>query len=243
MAGLLTLFQQNTQDSCRGRVLGAVAAAEGIAVLAGTPAGVPHRAVWHHPGHRHPGSRIPDAGLLMATRLHDRVAAARSPARRLPAGRLRWPTLERRDASQQAVTTSQIATRRANSAHLNTAGYQLSSSAGGRGRAGCRACSTRTARRKAGNTESGGSATTRASPPAPGPSTSYGTTPAPENSTCSRPPCAPDPIRTRRGRPNRQGARRPQRIPGAASGRSGAEDVSLPAPVVPRLFPACNDRT
>jgi hypothetical protein len=39
MAGLLALFQQNTQDSYRGRVFGAFAAAEGIAVLAGTPAG------------------------------------------------------------------------------------------------------------------------------------------------------------------------------------------------------------
>jgi Na+/melibiose symporter-like transporter len=35
-AGLLTLFQQNTEDSYRGRAFGAFAAAEGIAVMAGT---------------------------------------------------------------------------------------------------------------------------------------------------------------------------------------------------------------
>lgn len=36
MAGLMTLFQQNTEDSYRGRVFGAFAAAEGIAMLTGT---------------------------------------------------------------------------------------------------------------------------------------------------------------------------------------------------------------
>jgi hypothetical protein len=59
-AGLLTLFQQNTQDSYRGRVFGAFAAAEGTAVLAGTPAGGTSPGRLASSGHRHPGSRIPD---------------------------------------------------------------------------------------------------------------------------------------------------------------------------------------
>ena len=36
LAGLLTLFQQNTQDAYRGRVFGALGAVEGVTVLAGT---------------------------------------------------------------------------------------------------------------------------------------------------------------------------------------------------------------
>jgi MFS family permease len=36
MAGLITLFQRSSEDSCRGRVFGAVSALEGITVLAGT---------------------------------------------------------------------------------------------------------------------------------------------------------------------------------------------------------------
>lgn len=85
-AGLLTLFQQNTQDSCRGRVLGAFAAAEGIATLAGTLAGgyltrpfgiIPVIAIQ--------GAGYLIAGLLMATWLRHGLAAARSPAPPLPA--------------------------------------------------------------------------------------------------------------------------------------------------------------
>jgi Na+/melibiose symporter-like transporter len=39
MAGLMTLFQQNAADTYRGRVFGAFAATQGVAVLAGTLAG------------------------------------------------------------------------------------------------------------------------------------------------------------------------------------------------------------
>jgi Na+/melibiose symporter-like transporter len=36
LAGLITLFQRNSEDACRGRVFGAVNAVEGVTVLAGT---------------------------------------------------------------------------------------------------------------------------------------------------------------------------------------------------------------
>jgi predicted MFS family arabinose efflux permease len=39
LAGLMTLFQRHTQDAYRGRVFGALGAAEGIAMMAGTLAG------------------------------------------------------------------------------------------------------------------------------------------------------------------------------------------------------------
>ena len=84
MAGLLTLFQQNTEDSYRGRVFGAFAAAEGIAVLAGTLAGgyltrpfgiIPVIAIQ--------GAGYLIAGLLMAVWLQDSPAAAHPATRRL----------------------------------------------------------------------------------------------------------------------------------------------------------------
>jgi Na+/melibiose symporter-like transporter len=87
MAGLLTLYQQNTEDSHRGRVFGAFAAAEGIAVLTGTLAGgyltrpfgiVPVIAIQ--------GAGYLVAGLLMAAWLEDSPAGAHSQARQPPAG-------------------------------------------------------------------------------------------------------------------------------------------------------------
>jgi Na+/melibiose symporter-like transporter len=84
MAGLLTLFQQNTQDAYRGRVFGAFAAAEGIAMLAGTLAGgyltrpfgiIPVIAVQ--------GAGYLAAGLLMTAWLRDHPATAHRTARRL----------------------------------------------------------------------------------------------------------------------------------------------------------------
>jgi len=86
MAGLLTLFQQNTEDSHRGRVFGAFAAAEGVAVLTGTVAGgylsrpfgiVPVIAIQ--------GAAYLIAGLLVAAWLQDGPAAAYSQAPQ-PAG-------------------------------------------------------------------------------------------------------------------------------------------------------------
>jgi Na+/melibiose symporter-like transporter len=86
MAGLLTLFQLNTEDSHRGRVFGAFAAAEGISVLTGTLAGgyltrpfgiVPVIAIQ--------GAGYLIAGLLMAAWLQDRPAAVHSQARQPPA--------------------------------------------------------------------------------------------------------------------------------------------------------------
>jgi Na+/melibiose symporter-like transporter len=85
MAGLLTLFQQNTEDSYRGRVFGAIAAAQGVAALAGTLAGgyltqpfgiVPVIAIQ--------GAGYLIAGLLMAAWLQDAPAAARSQTRQRP---------------------------------------------------------------------------------------------------------------------------------------------------------------
>jgi Na+/melibiose symporter-like transporter len=82
MAGLLTLYQRNTEDSHRGRVFGAFAAAEGIAVLTGTLAGgyltrpfgiVPVIAIQ--------GAGYLVAGLLMAAWLQDSPAGAHSQAR------------------------------------------------------------------------------------------------------------------------------------------------------------------
>jgi MFS family permease len=84
MAGLLTLFQQNTQDSYRGRVFGAFAAAEGIAMLAGTLAGgyltrpfgiIPVIAIQ--------GAGYLTAGLVMAAWLRDRPATAHRTAQQL----------------------------------------------------------------------------------------------------------------------------------------------------------------
>jgi len=86
VAGLLTLFQRNTEDSYCGRVFGAFAAAQGIAVLAGTLAGgyltrpfgiVPVIAIQ--------GAGYLIAGLLTAAWLQDGPAAARTRTRQRPA--------------------------------------------------------------------------------------------------------------------------------------------------------------
>jgi MFS family permease len=83
MAGLLTLFQQNTGDSYRGRVFGAFAAVEGIAVLAGTlGGGYLSRPFGIIPVIAIQGAGYLIAGLLMAARLPGRVAAYRDDSRR-----------------------------------------------------------------------------------------------------------------------------------------------------------------
>lgn len=85
MAGLLTLFQQHTQDSHRGRVFGALAATEGAAVLTGTlAAGYLTRPFGIIPVIAIQGAGYLIAGLLMATWLRHDLAAAHSPAQRLP---------------------------------------------------------------------------------------------------------------------------------------------------------------
>lgn len=90
MAGLLTLFQQNTEDSYRGRVFGAFAAAEGVAVLAGTLAGgyltrpfgiIPVIAVQ--------GAGYLIAGILIAAWRQGSRAAARSQPRQRAAASCR----------------------------------------------------------------------------------------------------------------------------------------------------------
>lgn len=85
MAGLLTLFQQNTADSYRGRVFGALAAAEGTAMLTGALAGgyltrvfgiIPVIAIQ--------GAGYLTAGLLMTAWLRDRPRPQHSQARPPP---------------------------------------------------------------------------------------------------------------------------------------------------------------
>ena len=101
MAGLITLFQQGSQDSCRGRVFGAVGAVEGITVLAGTlGAGYLSRLAGIIPVLAVQGAGYVAAGLLMPVWLGE------------PSGRLafllcrctpRW--------TSQARTTNSTSTR------------------------------------------------------------------------------------------------------------------------------------
>jgi MFS family permease len=81
MAGLLTLFQRGTADSYRGRVLGAFAAIQGLAVLAGTLAGgFLARPLGIIPVISVQGAGYLAAGLAMMLWLRDDVPGSRSVA-------------------------------------------------------------------------------------------------------------------------------------------------------------------
>jgi MFS family permease len=88
MAGLLTLFQRNTEDSHRGRVFGALGAADGIAVMAGSlAAGYLTRPFAIIPVIAIQGAGYLIAGLLMTVWLQDDgPVEARQPVAVGPSG-------------------------------------------------------------------------------------------------------------------------------------------------------------
>jgi Na+/melibiose symporter-like transporter len=78
VAGLITLFQQSSEDSYRGRVFGAISTLEGITILAGTlGAGFLSRYAGIIPVLAIQGAGYVVAGLVMLVRL---TASAQSPA-------------------------------------------------------------------------------------------------------------------------------------------------------------------
>jgi Na+/melibiose symporter-like transporter len=81
LAGALTLFQRNTEDSYRGRVFGALNAVEGVAILAGTiVAGVLAQVVGIIPVLACQGGGYVVAGLAMLIVLRAEGGPARRPA-------------------------------------------------------------------------------------------------------------------------------------------------------------------
>jgi MFS transporter len=81
LAGLITLFQRNTEDAYRGRVFGAISTAEGVTILAGTlAAGYLSRIAGIIPVLAIQGAGYILAGLAMLLWLRDdpRSGAARS---------------------------------------------------------------------------------------------------------------------------------------------------------------------
>lgn len=81
LAGAMTLFQRNTEDSYRGRVFGALNAAEGVAILAGTAgAGVLGQAVGIIPVLAFQGAGYVVAGLAMLITLRPETGTAHGPA-------------------------------------------------------------------------------------------------------------------------------------------------------------------
>jgi Na+/melibiose symporter-like transporter len=82
VAGLITLFQQSSEDSYRGRVFGAISTLEGITILAGTlGAGFLSRYAGIIPVLAIQGAGYVVAGLVMLVRL---TASAQSPAPAAP---------------------------------------------------------------------------------------------------------------------------------------------------------------
>jgi len=81
LAGAMTLFQRNTEDSYRGRVFGALNAVEGVAVLAGTAgAGLLGQAVGIIPVLAFQGGGYVVAGLAMLIVLRAETRTAPRPA-------------------------------------------------------------------------------------------------------------------------------------------------------------------
>jgi MFS family permease len=81
LAGAITLFQRNTEDSCRGRVFGALNAIEGVAILAGTAgAGLLGQAVGIIPVLAFQGGGYVVAGFAMLIVLRAETRTADSPA-------------------------------------------------------------------------------------------------------------------------------------------------------------------
>lgn len=84
VAGMMTLFQQGTADSYRGRVFGAYGATQGFAVLAGTLAGgLLARPLGIIAVISVQGAAYLLAGVVMTVWLHDHPATARPAAQRL----------------------------------------------------------------------------------------------------------------------------------------------------------------
>lgn len=80
MAGLMTLFQQNAADTYPGRVFGAFAATQGMAVLAGTLAdGFLARPLGIIAVISAQGAAYLIAGVVLTVWLRDERAATRSP--------------------------------------------------------------------------------------------------------------------------------------------------------------------
>ncbi len=81
LAGAITLFQRNTEDSHRGRAFGALGAVEGVAVLAGTAgAGFLGQSLGIIPVLAFQGASYVVAGLAMLVVLHSETALAGSVA-------------------------------------------------------------------------------------------------------------------------------------------------------------------
>jgi Na+/melibiose symporter-like transporter len=81
LAGLITVFQRNTEDSYRGRVFGAISTAEGVAVLAGTlAAGYLSRLAGIIPVLAIQGGSYVAAGLAMLVWLKENAADRSQPA-------------------------------------------------------------------------------------------------------------------------------------------------------------------
>ena len=83
MAGMMTLFQQGTADTHRGRVFGAYGATQGFAILAGTLAGgLLARPLGIIAVISVQGAAYLVAGVVMTVWLRDVLTATRAPARR-----------------------------------------------------------------------------------------------------------------------------------------------------------------
>jgi len=79
VAGLITLFQRNSEDSYRGRVFGALSAVEGVTVLAGTlGAGYLSRLVGIIPVLAIQGGGYVVAGLAMLVWLKEDAGGSRA---------------------------------------------------------------------------------------------------------------------------------------------------------------------
>ena len=80
LAGLITLFQRNTEDAYRGRVFGAISTAEGVTVLAGTlAAGYLSRVVGIIPVLAIQGAGYVAAGVAMFVWLREDAGSGPSP--------------------------------------------------------------------------------------------------------------------------------------------------------------------
>src|SRR5260221_10612196 len=85
LAGAITLFQRNTEDSHRGRAFGALGAVEGVAVLAGTAgAGFLGQSLGIIPVLTFQGASYVVAGPPMLGGLHSETAPGGPGARSAP---------------------------------------------------------------------------------------------------------------------------------------------------------------
>ena len=102
LAGLITLFQRNSDDSCRGRVFGAISAVEGVTVLAGTlGAGYLSRAVGIIPVLAIQGGGYVVAGLVMLIWLTDSAGPPAAAGEDGQAGDLDGEPVEQASLAQE----------------------------------------------------------------------------------------------------------------------------------------------